>query len=83
MFRKLKRRFILINMTLLSIVFISIFSAIYIMTTQSIDRQNNMTIDSLMNNDPKQKPNSGNIIVDINNDGTIGNYLVHLNYEYF
>lgn len=81
MFRKLKRRFILINMTLLSIVFISIFSAIYIMTTQSIDRQNNMTIDSLMNNDPKQKPNSGNIIVDINNDGTIGNYLVHLNYD--
>lgn len=36
MFKKLKTRFILINMTLLTIVFISIFSFLYFMTTTAL-----------------------------------------------
>lgn len=81
MFKKLKTRFILINMTLLTIVFISIFSFLYFMTNHSINRETNMNIDSLMNNSPKQKPNSGNIVVELDNSGNITNYFVHLNYD--
>lgn len=81
MFKKLKSRFILINMTLLTVVFISIFGFLYFMTNHSINRETNMTIDSLMNNSPKQKPNNGNIIVELDNSGNMINYFVHLNYD--
>ena len=81
MFKKLKTRFILINMTLLTIVFISIFSFLYFMTNHSINRETNMNIDSLMNNAPKQKPSSGNIVVELDNHGKITNCFVHLNYD--
>lgn len=81
MFKKLKIRFILINMSLLTVVFISIFGFLYFMTNHSINIETNMTIDSLMNNTPKQKPNSGNIVVDIDNNGNITNCFVHLNYD--
>ncbi|WP_148557311.1 sensor histidine kinase [Terrisporobacter glycolicus] len=81
MFKKLKSRFILINMTLLTVVFISIFGFLYFMTNHIINRETNMTIDSLMNNSPKQKPNNGNIIVELDVSGNIINYFVHLNYD--
>lgn len=81
MFKKLKARFILINMTLLTVVFISIFSLLYFMTNHSINRETSMTIDSLMNNGPKQKPNSGNVVVELDSSGSITNYFVHLNYD--
>lgn len=81
MFKKLKTRFILINMTLLTTVFISIFGAIYFMTNHSINKEINMTINSLINNMPDKKPNSGNIVVELNNKGNITNYFVHLNYD--
>lgn len=81
MFQKLKTRFILINMSLLTVVFISIFGFLYFMTNHSINRETNMTIDSLMNNAPKQKPNSGNIVAEVDNNGNITNCFVHLNYD--
>ncbi|WP_297131368.1 sensor histidine kinase [Terrisporobacter sp.] len=82
MFKKLRTRFILINMTLLSIVFITIFGTIYFITNNSINRDIEMTIDSLMNNrGPKQKPNLGNIVVEVDEKGNIINYLAHLNSE--
>lgn len=81
MFKKLKNRFILINMSLLTAVFISIFGFLYFMTNHSISRETNMTIDSLMNNTPEQKPNSGNIVVDIDNNGNITNCFIHINYD--
>lgn len=81
MFKKLKTRFILINMSLLTVVFISIFGALYFMTNHSINRDTNMTINSLMNNAPKQKPNSGNIVAEIDSDGNITNCFIHLNYD--
>lgn len=81
MFKKLKTRFILINMTLLTIVFVSIFGFLYFMTNHSINRETNMTIDSLMNNGPKQKPNSGNIVTELDSSGNITNCFIHLNYD--
>ena len=81
MFKKLKTRFILINMSLLTTVFISIFGVIYFMTNHSIDREINMTMNSLMNNMPEKKPNSGNIIAELDYKGNITNYFVHLNYD--
>lgn len=81
MFKKLKTRFILINMSLLTVVFIGIFGSLYFMTNHSINRETNMTIDSLMNNAPKQKPSSGNIVVELDNHGKITNCFVHLNYD--
>ena len=81
MFKKLKNRFILINMSLLTAVFISIFGFLYFMTNHSISRETNMAIDSLMNNTPEQKPNSGNIVVDIDNNGNITNCFIHINYD--
>ncbi len=81
MFKKLKTRFILINMSLLTVVFIGIFGSLYFMTNHSINRETNMTIDFLMNNAPKQKPNSGNIVVELDSYGNITNCFVHLNYD--
>lgn len=81
MFKKLKTRFILINMSLLTTVFISIFGVIYFMTNHSINREINMTIDSLMNNMPEKKPNSGNMVTELDDKGNITNYFVHLNYD--
>lgn len=81
MFKKLKTRFILINMSLLTTVFICIFGFIYFMTNHSINRETNMTMDSLMNNMPEQKPNSGNIVAELDDKGNITNYFIHLNYD--
>lgn len=81
MFKKLKTRFILINMSLLTTVFVSIFGVIYFMTNHSINREINMTMDSLMNNRPEKKPNSGNIVTELDDKGNITNYFVHLNYD--
>ena len=81
MFKKLKTRFILINMSLLTTVFICIFGFIYFMTNHSINRETNMTMDSLMNNMHEQKPNSGNIVAELDDKGNITNYFIHLNYD--
>ena len=41
MFDKLKLKFILINMSLLTVVFISIFGTLYFMTNESMNRETN------------------------------------------
>lgn len=81
MFKKLKTRFILINMSLLTVVFITIFGSLYFMMNLSINRDTNMTINSLLSNDPKPKPNSGNIIIELDSSGNITNYFTHINYD--
>lgn len=48
MFKKLKGKFILINMFLLTTVFISIFGTIYMMTVLSYNRDINMKLKSIM-----------------------------------
>ena len=75
MFKKLKTRFILINMSLLTLVFITIFGSLYFMMNLSITRETNMTIESLLKNDSKPKPNNGSIILELDSNGNINNYL--------
>lgn len=81
MFKKLKTRFILINMYLLTVVFITILGSLYFMMNLSINRDTNMTLNSLLSNDPKPKPNSGNIIIELDSGGNITNYFTHINYD--
>ncbi|MBS5950315.1 MAG: ATP-binding protein [Clostridium sp.] len=75
MFDKLKKKFILINMFLLTLVFVLIFGAIYISTTISMERE--LEHDLMMSiNDPK-KPGpdfqmmGSSIIIDLDSDNTI------------
>ena len=79
MFKKLKTRFILINMSLLTLVFITIFGSLYFMMNLSITRETNMTIESLLKNDSKPKPNNGSIILELDSNGNINNYFSHIN----
>ena len=65
MFDKLKRKFIIINMTLLTVVFIAIFSTIYIMTMVSAARQTEFTLNTLMHAPPKLSPNNPAIATSI------------------
>ena len=65
MFEKLRLKFILINMSLLTTVFISIFGTIYFMTNKSLNMEINSTLNILINDnrnhEPKPKLNSNNI----------------------
>ncbi|MGG7164969.1 sensor histidine kinase [Clostridium ihumii] len=56
MFDRLKSKFILINMMLLTVVFLAIFGTIYIMTSTNINREINMTLDNLIKNGNINKP---------------------------
>lgn len=82
MFKKLKIKFILINITLLTSVFIGIFGSLYFMINYNINRETNMIINSLLNGGPKEKPNSGNIIINLDDNGKITNYFTHINYDF-
>ncbi|WP_122640097.1 sensor histidine kinase [Romboutsia sp. Marseille-P6047] len=75
MFDKLRSKFILINMSLLTVVFISIFGTLYFMTNESMNREINASLNTLMidnpNKDHRPKINSSNITVDLNSNGDI------------
>ncbi|GAA0123838.1 MAG: GHKL domain-containing protein [Clostridium argentinense] len=75
MFHKLKRKFIIINMTLLTVVFIAIFSTIYIMTMVSAARQTEFILNTLMHAPPKPSPNNpaiaSSIIVELDKQHNI------------
>lgn len=79
MFDKLKLKFILINMSLLTTVFISIFGTIYFMTNSSLNRDINETLHSLMVTNHKPKPNYSNIIVDVDDNGLITKSFISFN----
>ena len=49
MFKELRRKFVLINMSLLTFVFIAIFTAIYVLTAFSGEHQLDMTLEKVMN----------------------------------
>ena len=63
MFKKLKRKLILINMSLLTIVFVGIFSVIYFATASNINRDIQINLNDMMMNSkpnmPKPKPRNG------------------------
>ena len=50
MFDKLKQRLIIINMTLLTTVFIAIFGVIFTITNNNINREINMNLIALIEN---------------------------------
>jgi len=66
MFDKLKLKFILINMTLLTTVFVCIFGVIYGITSSNIDNEINENLLVLINNSRKPISNSINIVVEVN-----------------
>jgi len=71
MFDKLKQRLIIINMTLLTTVFIAIFGVIFTITNNNINREINMNLMALIDNSKRPLPHTVNIIVELSNDGTI------------
>ena len=56
MFKKLKIKFVLINMGLLTAVFIGIFGTIYLSTAYSIEKEMRMQLWSNIMVAPQQKP---------------------------
>ena len=71
MFDKLKQRLIIINMTLLTTVFIAIFGVIFTITNNNINREINMNLMALIDDSKRPLPHTVNIIVELSNDGTI------------
>lgn len=71
MFDKLKLRLITINMVLLTTVFIAIFGVIFIITSNSINREINGNLNALIHDLKRPIPNSVNIAVELSSDGTI------------
>ena len=65
MFEKLKRKFIFINMTLLTLVFILIFGTIYLTTAANMDRELEGDLKGAIQNPRKPGPNfkNGNSII--------------------
>ena len=74
MFKKLKIKFVLINMSLLTAVFIGIFGTIYLSTAYSMEKDIRMQLWSNMMVAPQQKPTPKNdrmdITIKINLDNT-------------
>lgn len=71
MFDKLKLRLITINMVLLTTVFIAIFGVIFIITSNSINREINGNLNALIYDSKRPIPNSVNVVVELSSDGTI------------
>jgi len=75
MFKSLKRKFVIINMSLLTFVFIAIFALIYVLTALSGERQLSFTLDKTMNAPPKPFPAeprmATSLLVEVNNDNEI------------
>lgn len=71
MFDKLRLKLILINMSLLTTVFIAIFVTIYTLTNTNINREINASLGSLIDNKHKPSPNSINILAEIDKDRKI------------
>lgn len=79
MFDKLKLKFILINMSLLTVVFISIFGTLYFMTNESMNRETNGSLNALMIDNHKPRQNTSNIMVDVDDNGNIVKKFISFN----
>ena len=82
MFDKLKKKFILINMSLLTMVFVLIFGTIYITTSISMEKDLEHELKSTISNPRKPGPNfkmmSSSIIIELdsnNNIAKISSYI--------
>jgi len=75
LFNKLKRKFVIINMSLLTLVFAAIFSVIYIVTAVAADRQTEMALTKIMysptlsySSDPRA---ATSIVAELNQTGAV------------
>ena len=76
MFEKLKRKFIFINMTLLTLVFILIFGTIYLTTAANMDRELEGELKGAIQNPRKPGPdfkNGNSIIIDLDSENNVAN----------
>ncbi|MCF0149463.1 MAG: GHKL domain-containing protein [Clostridium sp.] len=75
MFDKLKKKFILINMSLLTMVFVLIFGTIYISTSISMDKDLEHELNNTMSNPRKPGPNfpmmNDSVIIELDSDNNI------------
>jgi len=82
-FNKLKRKFVMINMSLLTIVFIAIFSVIYMLTAISGERQIASSMHNIMFSPPRPFPDNPvvatSIVVDLDKQDNILNSFSYMN----
>lgn len=75
MFKELKRKFVIINMSLLTFVFVAIFTGIYILTAVSGEREQNFTLERIMKEPMKKFPGdhrmATSLVVDLDDKGNI------------
>ncbi len=75
MFDQLKREFVKINMTLLTVVFVLIFSVIYLLTAVSGEHQTELALEGAMYSPAHQRPNkpamASSITVELDSQGRI------------
>lgn len=75
MFRKLKWRFVVLIMSMLILVFVGIFGAIYGLTANSMNRQSQFALEKIMRAPPRPVPDSreafGSLIVETDFQGEI------------
>jgi two-component system, OmpR family, sensor histidine kinase CiaH len=75
MFRRLKWRFVVLIMSMLILVFVGIFGAIYGLMSSSMNRQSQFTLEKIMRAPPRPVPDSrdafGSLIVETDSQGEI------------
>ncbi len=75
MFDKLKRKFVIINMSLLTAVFVAIFSVIFLLTALAGERQTEFALNTIMFAPPRPFPNNPvmatSIVVELDKQGNI------------
>ena len=58
MFDRLKRKFVIINMSLLTMVFVAIFAVIYMLTAIAGERQTEFALNTIMYAPPRPFPDN-------------------------
>lgn len=81
MFDKLKKKFILINMTLLTTVFVAIFGTIFATTYTNIANEMNGEMELLLRDGHKPKPYYNYIIVEYDKNKNVLNTFTRFNAE--
>ncbi|QPJ85002.1 HAMP domain-containing histidine kinase [Sarcina sp. JB2] len=71
MFKKLRFKLLLINMSLLTTVFIAIFGTIFVISSINMNREISTTLYSLIYNAPKVNPSTTFIALEIDQNGNI------------
>lgn len=75
MFHELKRRFVIINMVLLTFVFTTIFGVIFVLAAISGERQTDFALHTMMNAPPRPAPpnpmSASSIIVDLDHEDNL------------